>query len=183
MIFALPLLQLVTTAPDAPRAQEAQACLDEVRRLTEVFPLDERGDQAANIAAQPATRKGAALGQGQRKAIGDQIERARAAGEGGEGAGCMAGLAQARAGLREGGVGGAQPGLATGDGLGDAATGSGGSGGGGSSTTGSGGVTGGGSLTGTGGGVGAGGGVGSSTGGGGTSGAGSSGGGSSGGGS
>jgi hypothetical protein len=152
--------------PAAAQEEEAQACGDEVQRLEEAFPLDEAtGEQAAAIAEEPSARKGAELERGQRQQVGDLIRRARAAAERGDGQACLQGLAEARALLREAGVGGGQPGLATDASPGTGSTGSGsagaaGAGGAGSSTTppaglapGAGGGVGGGALGGTGGGT------------------------------
>src|SRR3954454_7450792 len=114
---ALAGLALGGLAIPGQAAQESQACLDEVQRLVAAFPLDAEDKQAAAIAQAPGARKGAALSEDQRWATGDQIKQAQAAGERGDGQGCLEHLAGARTLLRQGGLGGAQPGMATGGGL------------------------------------------------------------------
>jgi hypothetical protein len=125
----------------AAAQEEARACADEVQRLEQAFPLDEAsGEQTTAIAREPSARKGAELEGEQRQRVGDLMRRARAAGEGGDGQACLRSLAEARALLREAGVGGVQPGLATSASPGTGNTGSGsagavGAGGAGSSAT------------------------------------------------
>jgi hypothetical protein len=112
LVLALPL----AIAAREARLQDAQACVNEVRRLVERFPLDEQGEQARPIAGAAGARKNASLTGDQRRAIGQQIEEARASGEQGDGAACIERLNAARTALREGGLGGIQPGMATGGG-------------------------------------------------------------------
>jgi hypothetical protein len=175
--FLALVLPLAGAAADA-RGQDAQACVDEVARLVERFPLDAEGEQARAIAGAAGARKGAALSEGQRRAIGSDIEQARAAGGRRDGKACLEHLNAARLALREGGLGGLQPGMATGGGALGAGTGGRGTGSGtaGQSPDALGGL----GAGSTGGGVG--GSSGSATGGGSTGGGGSAGGGSSGGG-
>jgi hypothetical protein len=107
------MLALALTGIAQPAAaQDARACVNEVQRLSEAFPLvGGHGDQAgAAIAQAPGARKGAGLGEEQRRQIGDLVEEARAAGERGDGAGCLQRLAEARALLRQAGLGSRQPG-------------------------------------------------------------------------
>jgi hypothetical protein len=107
------LVGLWCTLPSfAWAAPEAEACVAEVGRLTERFPVDAEGEQARPIAGAAGARKGAGLSEEQRRAIGDEIDAARAAGERGDGAGCIEHLTAARTALRQGGVGGVQPGMA-----------------------------------------------------------------------
>jgi hypothetical protein len=110
LALVLPVAGAVTQA----RAQDARACVDEVQRLEEQFPLGAQGEQAGEIAGAVGARKGAGLSNHQRRAIGDEIKQARAAGGHQDGRGCMEHLNAARLGLREGGLGGVQPGMATG---------------------------------------------------------------------
>ncbi len=93
-------------------ADQAEACVAEVGRLSERFPVNGEGEQARPIAGAAGARKDAALSDEQRQAIGSEIRAARAAGERGDGAGCLGHLGRARAGLRQAGVGGALPGMA-----------------------------------------------------------------------
>jgi hypothetical protein len=110
LALMLPVAGAVTQA----RAQDARACVDEVQRLEERFPLGNQGEQTREIAGAVGARKGAGLSEDQRHAIGGEIKQARAAGGRQGGKGCMEHLNAARLGLRQGGVGGAQPGMATG---------------------------------------------------------------------
>jgi hypothetical protein len=137
-VLASAILLACLVEPGATVAQEAEAraCADEVGRLEAAFPLDEAtGEQASAIAREPSARKGAALESGQRREVGDLIRQARAAAERGDGQACLQGLAQARALLREAGVGGGQPGLATSASPGTGSSGGGAAGGGGGSST------------------------------------------------
>jgi len=107
------LLALCCTLPaPAHAAADAAACVDEVARLTERFPINAEGEQTKPLAGTAGARKDASLSAADRRAIGDQIETARAAGERGDGEACLRNLAQARTALRESGVGGAQSGMA-----------------------------------------------------------------------
>lgn len=110
--MAMLVLALVGIAQPAA-AQDARACVNEVQRLSEAFPLTGGSGQASTAIAQaPGARKGAALGDEQRRQIGNLVQEARAAGEQGDGTGCLQRLAEARALLREAGLGSRQPGSA-----------------------------------------------------------------------
>ena len=107
------LLALCCAVPAPARAgPDAAACVDQVDRLTERFPVNAEGEQARSLAGAAGSRQGASLSQEQRRAIGSRIEAARAAGERGDGEACLTNLAEVRAALREAGVGGVQPGMA-----------------------------------------------------------------------
>lgn len=105
---------LMTALAHAGSAQEADACRDEVQRVSETFGFlrTEAGDSAA-VAQEPGTRQGAELGDTQRREITDLLEQARSAGETGDGAGCLEALRTARVMLREAGFGSPLPGAAT----------------------------------------------------------------------
>ena len=79
-------------------AQDARSCVDEVQRLSEGLPAISEGRQeAAAIAQEPGARKGASLGEEQRRRVVDLVEQARTAGERGDGGRCMQSLTEARA--------------------------------------------------------------------------------------
>ncbi|WP_119462364.1 hypothetical protein [Rhodospirillaceae bacterium SYSU D60014] len=101
--------QPFATRPAA--AQDAQACENEVQRLSEAFPIiDAQGQESTAIAQQPSARKGVSLGTEQRRQLDDLVEQARAAGERGDSRGCLQRLTEARTFLREAGIGSAQAG-------------------------------------------------------------------------
>jgi hypothetical protein len=107
------MLALALTGIAQPAAaQDARACVNEVQRLSEAFPLigGHGGRAGAAIAQAPGARKGAGLGEEQHRQIGDLVQEARAAGERGDGGGCLQRLAEARALLRQAGLGSRQPG-------------------------------------------------------------------------
>lgn len=111
--FAIPLLALALAGP--ARAQdEAAACADEVRRLSDAFAIEggDGGEARAAIAGQPGARKGASLTAEERRRLGDLVAGARRDAEQGEGQDCLRQLGEARALLREAGLGGGQPGTA-----------------------------------------------------------------------
>jgi len=113
---SVPLLALALACIAPPAAgQDARACADEVQRLSEAFSLtDSNPKTSVPIAQEPGAREGASLTNAQRKQIGDLVRQARNAGERGDGDGCLRGLTEARALLRQGGIGSAQPGDAFG---------------------------------------------------------------------
>jgi hypothetical protein len=102
----------LTCIARASVAQDAGSCVDEVQRLDEGLPVIHDQASAAAIAREPGARKGASLREDQRLQVSALIEQARSAGEGGDGAGCMQSLTQARELLREAGLGSGQPGSA-----------------------------------------------------------------------
>jgi hypothetical protein len=116
----LVLALAVTCIARAAVAQEAGSCADEVQRLAEGLPVVHDQASAGAIAQEPGTRKGASLGEDQRRQVSSLIEQARTAGKEGDGARCMQSLTEARALLREAGFGSTQPGNAS-----DAAAGAG----------------------------------------------------------
>jgi hypothetical protein len=99
----------------APVAQDAGACADEVQRLEEGLPVIHDQASATAIAREPGARKGASLGEDQRRQVSALIEQARTAAEDGDGALCMQSLTEARALLREAGFGSGEPGSASTD--------------------------------------------------------------------
>jgi hypothetical protein len=108
------VLALATTCiASASVAQEAGSCVDEVQRLDEGLPVIHAQASAGAIAQEPGARKGASLGEDQRRQIAALIDQARTAGEKGDGGRCMRDLTEARALLREAGFGSAQPGNAS----------------------------------------------------------------------
>jgi hypothetical protein len=109
----LVLALAMTCIARAAGAQDAGACVDEVQRLAEGLPVLHDQASAGAIAQEPGTRKGASLGEDQRRQIDAVIEQARTAGEKGDGGGCMRDLTEARALLREAGFGSTQPGNAS----------------------------------------------------------------------
>lgn len=109
---ALPLaLAWACLAAGPVMAQEAQACVNEVQRLSQAFAI-EPGGARADIATQPGARKGATLSDEQRQRVGTLVTNAREAGERGDEQGCLQRLGEARALLRQAGLGGGQPGTA-----------------------------------------------------------------------
>jgi hypothetical protein len=95
-------------------AQDARACANEVQRLSEGLPLlHAEGREGETLAQEPGARKGASLPDERRQHIADLVRQAAAAGEQGDGPGCVRGLGEARALLREAGLGSGQPGPAT----------------------------------------------------------------------
>ena len=88
-IATLMLVLAFSIAATPVRSQDAEACVNEVQRLVERFPLGERGEQARPIAGAAGARKHVSLTEDQRRAIGQQIEAARSSGERGDGAACM----------------------------------------------------------------------------------------------
>lgn len=90
-------------------AQDARACADEVQRLSEGFSLDRGGASSPGggiSAGQPGTRAGASgLNDTQRSQVRELTQQARAAGQRGDGPQCMQKLNEARAMLRQAGVG------------------------------------------------------------------------------
>src|SRR4051794_11547343 len=94
-------------------AQDAGSCVDEVQRLDEGLPVIHDQANAAAIAREPGARKGASLGEDQRRQVSALIEQARTAGEKGDGGRCMQSLTGARELLREAGFGAGQPGIAS----------------------------------------------------------------------
>jgi hypothetical protein len=112
-ITPLSVLAVALTWGVSPAAaQEADACVDEVQRLAESFSLEPGREVDAAIAQAPSARKGASLGNEQRRQIGELVEAARNAGEQGDGAGCVQRLSEARLLLRQAGIGSGQPGSA-----------------------------------------------------------------------
>jgi hypothetical protein len=96
-------------------AQDARACVNEVQRLSESFPItDTKGQGSEAVTQAPSARQGATLGDEQKKHLDDLIHQARTAGEQGDGALCTQKLAEARVALREAGIGSSQPGSALG---------------------------------------------------------------------
>lgn len=118
----LPLLALTLTCLAGPAsAQDAGACAKEVGRLSDAFGVDAgSGEAEVALAQEPGSRKGAAMSSEQRRQVGDLVQQARRAGEQGDSKGCLQGLAEARALLRQAGLGGGQPGTTGGTGLGSA---------------------------------------------------------------
>jgi hypothetical protein len=108
-VFALAL----TCIAPASVAQDAGSCVDEVQRLDEGLPVIDDPASAAAIAQEPGARKGASLGEEQRRQVSVLIEQARMAGEEGDGGGCMQSLTEARVLLREAGFGSGEPGSAS----------------------------------------------------------------------
>jgi hypothetical protein len=95
-------------------AQDARACANEVQRLSEGLPLlHAEGREGETLAQEPGARKGASLPDERRQHIADLVRQAAAAGERGDGQGCVKGLGEARVLLREAGLGSSQPGPAT----------------------------------------------------------------------
>ena len=108
------LVLALTCAARPALPQEARACANEVQRLSEGLPLvHAEGREEDALAQEPSARKGASLPDKRRKQIEDLVRQAGAAGEQGDGQGCLKGLAEARALLREAGLGSSQPGSAT----------------------------------------------------------------------
>jgi hypothetical protein len=107
-------MALTLACPAGPAlAQEAQACADELGRLSAAFGIDEaRGEAEIAIARAPGARQGAELTADQRRKIADRIQQAREAGERGDRQSCLEGLQQSRTLLRQAGLGGGQPGTA-----------------------------------------------------------------------
>jgi hypothetical protein len=104
---------------DPSAAQDARACTNEVQRLSESFSLADTKEQGGRPVAQaPSARQGATFGDEQKKHLDDLIQQARTAGEQGDGALCTQKLTEARATLREAGIGSSQPGSALGQGRG-----------------------------------------------------------------
>jgi Spy/CpxP family protein refolding chaperone len=125
---SLSMLALALTCIAQPSAaQDAGSCVDEVQRLSEGLPVVDAGGRegAADIAQEPGARRGASLGEEQRQQIADLVQQARTAGEQGDGGRCMQSLTEARALLREAGLGSTQPGTASDAGLGTGLVGSG----------------------------------------------------------
>ena len=111
---AVVLVLALTCAARPALPQEARACVNEVQRLSEGLPLvHAEGREEDALAQEPGARKGASLPDERRKQIEDLVRQAGAAGEQGDGQGCLKGLAEARALLREAGLGSSQPGSAT----------------------------------------------------------------------
>jgi hypothetical protein len=108
-IFALALTCIARVSV----AQDAGSCVDEVQRLDEGLPVIHDQASAAAIAREPGARKGASLGEHQRRQVSALIEQARTAGEEGDGGRCMQSLTEARALLREAGFGSGEPGSAS----------------------------------------------------------------------
>jgi hypothetical protein len=94
-------------------AQDAGSCVDEVQRLDEGLPVLHDQASAGAIAQEPGTRKGASLGEDQRRQIAALVEQARTAGKKGDSEGCMRSLTEARGLLREAGFGSGEPGIAS----------------------------------------------------------------------
>lgn len=109
LIFALALTCIARVSV----AQDAGSCVDEVQRLDEGLPVIHDQASAAAIAREPGARKGASLGEHQRRQVSALIEQARTAGEEGDGGRCMQSLTEARALLREAGFGSGEPGSAS----------------------------------------------------------------------
>jgi hypothetical protein len=109
LVFALTL----TCIAPASVAQDAGSCVDEVQRLDEGLPVIHDPATAAAIAQEPGARKGASLGEEQRRQVSALIQQARKAGEEGDGGGCMQSLTEARVLLREAGFGSGEPGSAS----------------------------------------------------------------------
>jgi hypothetical protein len=109
LIFALALTYIARVSV----AQDAGSCVDEVQRLDEGLPVIHDQASAAAIAREPGARKGASLGEDQRRQVSALIEQARTAGEEGDGGRCMQSLTEARALLREAGFGAGEPGSAS----------------------------------------------------------------------
>jgi hypothetical protein len=108
------LVLALTCAAQPAYAQDARACANEVQRLSEGLPLlHAQGREGEALAQEPGARKGASLPDEQRQHITDLVREAAAAGERGDGPGCVKGLGEARALLREAGLGSGQPGPAT----------------------------------------------------------------------
>jgi hypothetical protein len=107
------LAAALTWAAQPDAAQDADACRNEVQRLAESFSLAPDGQMDAAIAQEPSARKGAELGNEQRRQIGELVRAAREAGERGDGASCLQRLGEARLLLRQAGIGSGQPGSAT----------------------------------------------------------------------
>jgi hypothetical protein len=105
----------LTCIARASVAQDAVSCVDEVQRLDEGLPVIHDQASATAIAREPGARKGASLGEDQRRQVSALIEQARTAGEEGDGGRCMQSLAEARALLREAGFGSGEPGSASTD--------------------------------------------------------------------
>lgn len=132
------LLALAGLARPVEAQSPAEACVNEIRRLSEAFGIDEAAGEARVAVEQaPGARKGATLGAEQRREIGRLARDAREAGERGDEAGCVQRLAGARSLLREAGLGAGQAGTAdSGPGVAGSAgiTGNGGAAGGGGLT-------------------------------------------------
>lgn len=109
-LSALALVLACAGQPAAAQETEARACVSEINRISESFALSGANDSNRTFAQEPSTRKGATLGPQEQKEINEILQRARTAGEHGDGQACAQGLAQARTALRQVGVGGAQPG-------------------------------------------------------------------------
>ncbi len=86
----------LTCIARAPVAQDAASCVDEVQRLDEGLPVIHDQASATAIAREPGARKGASLGEDQRRQVSALIEQARTAGEEGDGGRCMQSLTKAR---------------------------------------------------------------------------------------
>lgn len=98
-----PMLALALACLAAPAAaQDARACLSEVDLLREAFGVDEGSGRSMR---EPGASEDAPLGGEESREADGLVRQAREAGERGDGAGCREGLEQARALLREGGVG------------------------------------------------------------------------------
>jgi hypothetical protein len=103
----------LTCIASAAVAQDAGSCVDEVQRLDQGLPVIHEPASETDIAREPGARKGASLGEDQRRQVTALIEQARTAGADGDGERCMQSLTQARALLREAGFGSGQPGSAS----------------------------------------------------------------------
>lgn len=113
--ISLSALALVLACAGQPAAAQeteagARACVSEIDRISESFSLSGANESGRTFTQEPSTRKGATLGPQEHKEINEILQRARTAGEHGDGQACAQGLAQARMALRQVGVGGAQPG-------------------------------------------------------------------------
>jgi hypothetical protein len=112
--LAAVLALALTCAVQPALAQDARSCANEVRRLSEGLPILHAEDREGEpLAEEPGARKGASLQGEQRERIEGLVGRAGAAAEQGDGQGCMDSLAEARALLREAGLGSGQPGSST----------------------------------------------------------------------
>jgi hypothetical protein len=100
----------VASLPGTAVAQDAGACSNEVRRLSDSFP----SGGGTLTPQQPGARAGAGMTDAQQQQMQDLMEQARTAGARGDAAGCMNNLNQARNMLRQSGVGSAGSGTARG---------------------------------------------------------------------
>ena len=99
--------------PANPRPRCPRTRANEVQRLSEGLPLLHAQGREGETLAQYSARKGASLPDERRQHIADLVRQAAAAGEQGDGQGCVKGLGEARVLLREAGLGSSQPGPAT----------------------------------------------------------------------